>query len=154
LVSPLPEYLEADVQAHGPRAQLRVTLRPHKVPPALLRGLETLKVETNVGDQNAFTLYLNWSLIPVLESTPARLVFEGQDTLELTLRRPDGKAFALEEARIEGKGFLLSQPLDPRPAERRQLQVKRLLRGEAQALLVLKVKGEEELQRIPLVSLP
>ena len=154
LVSPLPAHLEAETQTQGPKAQLRVILRPGKVAPGILRGLETLKVETNVDDQKTFTLYLNWSLIPLLEADPLRLVFQEQDALDLKLRRSDGKPFTLEEARIEGEGFLLPEPLDPRPAERSQLQVQRKVRGEAHALLVLKVKGEEELQRIPLVSLP
>jgi len=154
LISPLPPHLEADIQVQGPKAQLRLVLRPGKLAPAVVKGLETLKVETNVGEQQAFTLYLNWSVVPLLEVDPLRLLFQEQDTQTLKLRRPDGKPFALEEARIEGDGFLLPEALDSRPGESRQLLVKRKARGESHALLLLKVKGEEEIQRIPLVSLP
>ena len=154
LVSTTPEYLETEVIAKGPKAELRVILHPLKVSPGVLEGLESLQVESNVGEQKTFTLYFQWSLIPMLACTPVRLVFEGQDTLALTVKRPDGKAFSLEEARIEGQGFSAAPTQTSGPVESLQLSIKREVHGEARALLVLKVKGEAELQRIPLISLP
>jgi hypothetical protein len=168
--SPLPPYLEAEIdpppaqprnaasgpaEERGSRGELRLTLRPAKVEPGMMAGLESITVESSAPHQPKFQLYLDWKLkLPVILSAP-RLVFlnSGEWTRNLVLQGRDGKAVQVESARIEGEGFELSPP-PAAPASRLELTVRRRAAAAAKAVLLLQLKGEPAPIRVPLSYLP
>jgi hypothetical protein len=153
LTSKLPPYLDAEIVPKGTEADLRVTLRPARLDPGMLAGLDVLKVSTNAPQQPSFTLYLDWRLtLPVLPS-PSRLVFDDPKTtlLALTLISRGGKPFHIASAKVEGDGFqLLDQP---GPASARQVLRIRRTGKTPSALLVLRFEGHAQPLRVPLVFL-
>jgi hypothetical protein len=149
LASPLPAYLQAEVAPHGPVADLRITLRPSRLKPGMLAGLEVLRVTTNAPKQPTFTLYLDWRLaLPVIPS-PSRLVYDDPKTtlLAVDLRARDGKPFRIQSVAIEGKGYELVDRPGP-AADRQTLRVRRL--GTGSALLVLHFAGTDAALKVPL----
>lgn len=155
LTTPLPEYLELEVETGVSTAEYRLTFRPGRVAPGVQLGLETLQVETNAPLQPRFTLYLDWKLRRPVEATPSRLVFLEVQTkaLELSLKRRDGQPFTLQSAAIEGQGFSL-EPLPKGPAPEHKLRLLHTGGTEAKALLILRFEGQEEPLKVPLAYLP
>jgi len=155
LTTPLPEYLEMDVETGISTSEFRLTFRPGKVAPGVQLGLETLQVETNAPQQPRFTLYLDWKLRRPVEATPSRLVFlEAQDqALELTLTRRDGQPLTIQSALIEGQGFSVG-PLPKGPAPKQKFKLLRAGNNMAKAMLILRFEGQEESLKVPLAFLP
>ena len=154
VVSELPPYLEAEVLAQGPRARVAFTLRADRVRPGMLRGLEPVRVETNVPLQPGFDLYLEWRLRHAIEAVPARLVFDQTpDTLGVRLRARSGRPFRILGAELEGAGFQAG-PLGEAAAPEQTLAVRRTATGPARAMLVLRCSGVDEPVRIPVAYLP
>ena len=150
LASELPSHLVAELIHEGPAADLRVTLRPGRLQPGTMAGLEILKVATNGPRQPLFTLYLDWRLAVPVIAQPSRLVFSDLKTtllgLELTAR--DGRPFRIRKAEIQGHGFEL---LDHPKAEsaRHMLRVRRT-GTRPEAMLVLECSNQEDPLRVPL----
>jgi hypothetical protein len=154
LAAPPPPYLECDLQAVGPRAQLAFTLRPGRVPPGMLLGLDRVRVESNAPLQPGFDLYLEWRLRRAVEASPPRLLFRqsGPDRLELKLRSRSGSPFRVLGAELEGAGFQPG-PLPAAPAAEQALAVRRTAPAAVRAMLVLRFEGEDEPLRVPLAYL-
>lgn len=155
LVSPLPEYLQSEVETEGNITELRLVFDPSKVAPGVALGLETLQVETNAPHQPKFTLYAEWTLRRVVDAKPARLVFldEKKPRLSLDLKRPDGKPFTIEVATVEGAGFTLTK-VTKGAARKHRLVVQRNAEQETRAMLKLRFQGEDEILSVPLAYLP
>ncbi len=155
LVTPLPDYLEQEIETGAHRAELRLTFRPGKVAPGIALGLETLVIESNAPHQPRFTLYADWKLRRPVEATPSRLVFlEAQvKELPLALKSRDGRPFSIQSALIEGEGFALA-PRSQTAAPEQKLGILRTGETEARALLVLRFEGQEESLKVPLAYLP
>lgn len=158
LLSELPPYLEARIaggkEAEQGRGELHVVLRASQVEAGVLQGLETFRVGTSVADQPVFTLYADWRIQPLLEVSPSRLVFDGQERSELKICRSDGKAFTLAEATLDGEGFRLERGLDQGLSIEQRVSVRRTGQGPVKAALVLGIRGDPERMRVPLVGLP
>jgi len=154
LATPLPAYLECDLQARGPGAQLAFTLRPGRIPPGMLLGLDRVRVESNAPLQPGFDLYLEWRLRHAVEASPARLLFpsSGPDRLELKLRSRNGSPFRILGAELEGDGFQQG-PLPSAPAAEQALAIRRTASAACRAMLVLRVEGEEAPLRVPVAYL-
>jgi len=148
--SEIPAHLEAQLVHEGVSAEARVTLRPERVKPGTLAGLEVLKVATNGPKQPVFTLYLDWRIVTPVTPVPSRLVFTDLKTtllgLELTSR--DGKPFRLLKVQIQGMGFeLLDTPQTA--SDRHVLRVRRV--GHTpEALLVIECSNQDSPLRVPL----
>jgi len=155
VVTPLPGYLECEVQSSGPRATAAFTLRPGRIPPGMELGLECVRVETNAPLQPRFDLYLEWRVHHPIEAIPSRVVFRdpGPDTLDLRLRARNGVPFRILEAALDGAGFQLGRP-SPAAAAEQVLAIRRSAPGGARAILVLRCSGEAEPLRVPVASLP
>lgn len=170
--SPLPPYLDVEVEAvpglpqsqepaavkpeqRGTEGALRVTLRPGRIDPGMLAGLETFTVESSAPQQPKFLLYLDWKMkLPVTLSTP-RVIFltAAEVSRKLVIEGRDGRSFQLESARLEGEGFELGKvPLAP--VGRAELTLRRKTAVSARALLLLKLKGEAQPIRVPVAYLP
>lgn len=161
----MPPYLDLEIEPPaapppgsppGPaKGVVRLILRPSRLEPGMLAGLETLAVETSAPHQPRFHLYLDWRLrLPVLLSV-SRVVFLDGQPLErsLGLTGRDGKAVALESVRLEGEGFQL-EPLPAGPAPRLDLGLRRTAAVAAKAMLVIKLKDEPDPIRVPVSYLP
>jgi len=150
LASELPPHLEAEFIHEGPAVDLRITLRPGRLKPGTMAGLEVIKVATNGPKQPLFTLYLDWRLAVSVIAQPSRLVFSELKTtllgLELTAR--DGRPFRIRKAEIQGRGFEL---LDRPTAEstRHTIRVRRT-GSTPEAMLVLECSNLEEPLKVPL----
>jgi hypothetical protein len=154
LATALPDYLECEVRAEGPRGQLAFTLRPDRVPPGMRLGLEPVRVETNAPLQPAFELYLEWRLHHAIEAMPARLVFTGpEDTLVLRLTSRQGTGFRILGAALRGDGFQLG-PLPEAAAPEQTLGVRRTAKAACRAMLVLMCSGQDEPLLIPVAYVP
>ena len=155
LASPLPPYVEGEVEAEGSRATLTFTLRPAGIQPGVELGLERIRVETNAPLQPGFDLYLGWRLRHAIEAEPARLVFQdpARPALSLTLTAMDGQPFRVLGARVEGEGFAPG-PLPVGAAPVQVLEVRRTAGATSRAMLVLTFQGPESERRIPLAYLP
>lgn len=169
--SALPSYLEADIEpipsleiraaaAAGTADQLgavgavKFTLRPSRIEPGMMAGLESITVESSAPMQPKFQFYLDWKLkLPVTLSAP-RLVFlsAGEWTRSLVLESRDRKPIQLESARLEGEGFELTKPGPA--AARLELVVRRKATATAKAFLFLQLKGEPAPIRVPVSYLP
>ena len=113
LASELPPYFDAELIHAGGSADLRLTLRPERLEPGRVAGLEVLKVATNGPKQPLFTLYLDWRLATAVVPSPSRLVYGDPKTtlLGLELKARDGQPFRILKAEIQGRGFeLLDAP--------------------------------------------
>ncbi len=154
LATALPAYLECEIRAEGPRAQLAFTLRPGRIPPGMRLGLEPVRVESNAPLQPGFDLYLEWRLHHAIEALPARLVFTGpEDTLPLRLKSRQGTAFRILGAVLEGDGFQLG-PLPEGAAPEQVLRIRRTATTTCRAMLVLRCSGQDEPLRIPVAYVP
>ncbi len=174
LASPLPPYLEAEVEsipaAPGPdapgakplpgppgtRGVLRLTLRPALLEAGVHAGLESLTVETSSPAQPKFQLYLDWRLrLPVKLSAP-RLIFltaaEREKTLTVLPREGQG-TFEVKALRLEGRGFRIPK-VPPGPRTALQVTVSRTAAAPAKATLLLDLAGEARPLRIPVAYLP
>ena len=155
ITSPLPPYLEAELQSGGAVARLGLTLRPERIPPGMRLGLELVRVETNAPLQPGFDLYLGWRLRLEIEPEPARVVFQGpgDGARNLTLTARDGSPFRILGAAVEGGAFTVG-PL-PEPGRAVQtLEIRRPGAAPARAMLVLTIQGRNRPLRVPLASLP
>ena len=150
LASEVPAHLEAEVLPGGTSAELRVRLRPERLPPGPTAGLEVLKVATNAPRQPLLTLYLDWRLVTAVVPTPSRLVFSDRQTtlLELELTARDGKPFRLLRATIQGQGFRLLE-VPGTVASRHRLRIQRT-GTTPEAMLVLQCSSMAEPLRVPL----
>jgi len=155
ITSPLPPYLEAELQSAGAVARLGLTLRPERIPAGMRLGLERVRVETNAPLQPGFDLYLGWRLRLAVEPEPARVLFQGpgERTRTLTLKASDGAPFRILAAVVAGGAFTVG-PL-PEPARPVQtLEIRRAGAAPARAMLVLTVQGQDHALQVPLASLP
>jgi hypothetical protein len=154
LATALPPYLECDLQAAGPGARLAFILRPGRVPPGMLLGLDRVRVESNAPLQPGFDLYLEWRLRRAIQASPPRLLFRqsGPERLELKLRSRSGSPFRILGAELEGAGFQPGQ-LPAAPAAEQALVIRRTAPAGARAMLVLRFEGEDEPLRVPLTCL-
>lgn len=154
LVSELPPYLEAEVHASGPSAELQLTFHPDQVEPGTLLGLEALKVETNAPLQPVFELYVDWKIEHPIEALPVRVVILDPTATEreLRLNARDGKPFTIRKAAVQGAGFRLG-PVPTTAAPAHTLTVIRTAPQSARALLVLEVADLPPL-KVPLAFLP
>lgn len=155
LTSQLPAYMEGDVEPGKSTAELRLKLRPALVSPGTRRGLETVKVSSNAPLQPDFTLYVDWTLKPLIEAEPARVVFldPKQAVKTLKLRADKGKPFRIMGAKVLGDGFQVATvPLSL--AEEHSLEVTRTAPKECKAMLELRFEGNENLLQVPLSYLP
>ncbi len=149
----LPPYLQAAVSPTGGGAEVRVTLRPARLPPGVLSGLEILQVATHVPRHPRYALTLAWHLALPVRPSPSRLVFDDLDTLELPLELTsrNGRPFRISGASVEGRGFALAAPAGP-AAPRQVLRIRRT-GTEPSALLVLHIAGQDAPLRVPLLFL-
>ncbi len=150
LACELPPHLEGELIHEGLAADLRITLRPGRLKPGTMAGLEVIKVATNGPKQPLFTLYLDWRLAVPVIAQPSRLVFSELKTtllgLELTAR--DGRPFRIRRAEIQGRGFeLLDRPTGE--ANRHTIRVRRT-GSTPEAMLVLECSNQEEPLKVPL----
>jgi hypothetical protein len=171
--SPLPPYLDAEIEPvpgqleppgtsplapsdpRGTAGAVRLTLRPSKVEPGRMAGLESITVESTSPHQPRFQLYLDWQLkLPVLLSKP-RIVFLSPDewAQPLFLKSRDGKQLRLTKTWLEGAGFTLAEPPSG-PAAQLELSIQRVATGSATAVLNLRLQDEPTLIRVPLSYLP
>jgi len=150
LASAVPAYLDAELVPEGATAELRLRLRPERLPPGMAAGLEVLKVATNGPRQPLFTLYLDWRIATAVVPSPSRLVFGDQKTthLELELTARDGKPFRILRATVQGKGFQLLDPPGPE-AVRQVLRIRRI-GTTPEAMLILQCSSMDEPLRVPL----
>lgn len=104
--APIP-HMDADWVPQGGGTELRLTLRPTRLKPGVLSGLEVVRVTTNASRQPAFTLYVDWRIARPVVPSPSRLVFDQIKTtlLGLELKARDGRPFAILKAEIQGSGF-------------------------------------------------
>lgn len=172
--SPLPAYLEAEVEAipfapgpevlvvepppdlRGTKGAVRLTFRPALVEAGVHTGLESVTVETSSPFEPKFQLYLNWRLrLPVKLSSP-RVVFldSKENEKTLTILPPEsGKKFVVRGLRMEGTGFQIPR-VAPGPRSELRLRIKRTASAPAKAMLVLDLEGEILPLRVPLAYLP
>lgn len=155
LVSPLPDYLECELEAEGPRVRAGFTLRPARIPAGMAMGLERVRLATNVPGQADLDLYLEWRVHHAVEPVPARVVFTGPvpDTLELRLRSRAGTPFRIRRADLEGEGFRVGPPPADAAVEQ-ALAIRRTASGPARAMLVLHCTGMAGPLRVPVAYLP
>lgn len=150
LASELPPYLETELIHEGTAADLRVVLRPGRLPAGTTAGLEVIKVATNGPKQPLFTLYMDWRIATPVLASPSRLVFSDLMTtllgLELTAR--DGKPFRITKAEVQGKGFTLIDR--PGPASERQVLRVRRTGKNPEAMLVLECSNQDTPLKVPL----
>jgi len=162
LESRLPDYLESEITAEGPKASLRLTLRPSKLKPGVQGGLELLKVSTNAPKQPTFDLTLAWKLKLSILAIPSRVVWDEPKNrgFDLEVKSRDGKPFRILEARIEGpkdgQGNALfthgALPVDAAPSHRIRLQCNADL--ESRGMLFLTCSGLDAPLQVPLTWLP
>ena len=154
VVTPMPDYLECEVEARGARGKVAFTLRASRVRPGVALGLEQVRVETNAPLQPRFDLYLDWRLHHPIEASPGRVVFLEPEpaALELTLRARNGKPFRVLGVDLEGQGFQAG-PVAPGAAGSQTLVIRRTARRPARALLVIRCEGEDPL-KVPVAYLP
>lgn len=154
VVSPLPPYLEVDLEAGAGVTRLGVTFRPRLAPPGARQGFERIQVETSAPLQPAFDLYLDWRLHHAVEASPSRVVFldPAEDAASLVLSARGGVPFRILAARVEGEGFRV-EGVPAGASPERTLRVRRLASAAARAMLVLAIEDQEEL-RVPLAYLP
>ncbi len=150
LASEIPPHLDAELIHEGQSANLRITLRPSRLKPGTMVGLDIIKVATNGPRQPLFTLYFDWRLAVPVIATPSRLVFSDAKTtllgLELTAR--DGRPFRILKAEIQGKGFeLLDRP--EVESARHVIRVRRLSRA-TEAMLLVACSNQEGPLKVPL----
>jgi len=155
VATPVPGYLDWELQAQGHRAWLAFTLRPGRVPPGMRMGLERVRVETNAPQQPSFDLYLDWRIHYAIEPDPPRLVFQAQDpdTLTLILKAWNGQPFRVLRADLEGPGFLLGQ-LPSAAAGEQVLEIRRTASVSARALLRIQCSGEGGVAVVPVAYVP
>ncbi|MBL0211220.1 MAG: hypothetical protein IPQ13_09970 [Holophagaceae bacterium] len=162
LESKLPDYLESEVAATGPKAALQLTLRPSKLKPGMQAGLELLKVSTNAPQQPAFDLTLAWRLkLPILP-VPSRVVWDEPKVrdFKLELKSRDGKPFRILEARIEGpkdgqgKELFTCGALPVEAAKSHELQLRCSADLESKGMLFVTCSGLDAPLQIPLSWLP
>ncbi|MCE1228376.1 MAG: DUF1573 domain-containing protein [Firmicutes bacterium] len=155
LTSPLPDHLESSIEHKGNQTMLVLSLRPEKLAPGTRLGLETLQLTTNAPLQPRFTLYAEWEVRRTVEANPPRLTFlrPKPERQVLTLKRPDGRAFALKDARIEGEGFTLLEV--PKGAKsKHRLTILRTASSECHAMLHLHFVDDDEKLDVPVAYLP
>lgn len=162
LESKLPDYLEPEVTAEGPKATLQLTLRPSRLKPGVQAGLELLKVSTNAPQQPAFDLTLAWKLkLPIL-ATPSRVVWDEPKIrgFKLELKSRNGKPFRILEARIEGpkdkqgNDLFTHGALPAEAAPSHVLKLQCFADLETKAMLFLTCSGLDAPMQIPLSWLP
>jgi hypothetical protein len=155
VTSPLPAYLETDLETVGGGTRLAVTFRPARVAPGARLGFEQLTVETSAPLQPRFDLYLEWRLIKAIEAAPTRVVFQdpAQDSAALALAARDGKPFRILSASIRGEGFRVEGLPGPGGPEQ-TLRIRRTATGAARAVLELAFEGQEAPLEVPLAYLP
>jgi len=155
VASPVPGYLDWELQAQGHRAWLAFTLRPGRVPPGMRMGLERVRVESNAPQQPSFDLYLEWRIHYAIEADPRRLVFQANDpdTLQLTLKARNGQPFRILGADLAGAGFQLGQ-LPSGAAGEQVLEIRRTVAVAARALLAVQCSGEDGWLEVPVAYLP
>lgn len=156
VVNTLPDYLEFEVDRETKgQNELRLVLRPSKIAPGTMRGLEMVKVETNAPFQPKFTLYVDWNLKPEVKAEPVRVVFlDPKLPLQsLKLERHDKKPFKIKEAKVVGEGFTVNFEKD-KTLTRHHLRVHRVAPKEIRSLLELHFEGSEEVLKVPLNYLP
>ena len=162
LESKLPDYLEAEVAAEGPKATLRLTLRPAKLKPGMQAGLELLKVSTNAPKQPVFDLTLAWKLkLPIL-AIPSRVVWDEPKIrgFKLEVKSRDGKPFRILEARIQGpkdkqgNDLFTHGPLPVEAAPSHVFKLQCFADLESKAMLFLTCSGLDAPMQIPLTWLP
>ena len=162
LESKLPDYLEAEISAAGPKASLQFTFRPSKLKPGMVSGLELLKVSTNVPQQPVFDLTLAWKLkLPIL-AVPSRVVWDEPKIrgFKLELKSRDGKPFRILEARIEGpkdkqgNALFTFSPLPKEAAPAYIVKLQCFADLETRATLFLTCSGLDEPLQVPLLWLP
>lgn len=151
----LPEYLQAEFSTKGNKVELALILRPQKIQPGVMQGLEPLVISTNAPQQPRFELYLDWKLRPPVMPEPSRIVFLEAKDLEksLHLKASEGKLFHLLEAKLEGEGFKVEN-LPVAATSECTLKIQRTALKGARALLVLHFKGQAEALNVPLAYLP
>ena len=150
LASTVPAYVDAELVHEGATAELRLRLRPERLPPGMTAGLEVLKVATNGPRQPLFTLYLDWRLATAVVPSPSRLVFADRKSkqLELELTARDGKPFRVLRATVQGKGFRLLDAPGPESL-RHRLRIRRT-GSTPEAMLILQCSNMDEPLRVPL----
>jgi hypothetical protein len=155
LASALPDYLECDLEADGPRVRAAFTLRPARIPAGMALGLERVRLATNVPGQEVLDLCLDWRVHHPVEPEPARVVFTDPRpaALELRLRSRAGVPFRILRADLEGEGFQAG-PLPGAEAVEQLLVIRRTAAGPARAVLVLRCSGMAEPLRVPVAYLP
>jgi hypothetical protein len=162
LESKLPDYLEAEVTAEGPKAALQLTIRPSKLKPGMQAGLELLKVSTNAPHQPTFDLTLAWRLkLPVL-AVPSRVVWDDPKIrgFKLEVKSRDGKPFRILEARIEGprdkqgNDLFTHGTLPSEAAPSHEIRLQCFADLESKGMLFLSCSGLDAPMQVPLSWLP
>lgn len=162
LESKLPEYLEAEVSAAGPKASLQVTLRPSKLKPGMVAGLELLRVSTNAPQQPSFDLTLAWKLKLLIEAMPSRVVWDEPKVrgFKLELKSGNGKPFRILDARIagptdkQGNALFTHGPLPSGAATSHTLKLQCFADQEATGMLFVTCSGLDAPLQVPLLWLP
>lgn len=169
LLTELPPYLEPELVHQGPKAELRLTLRPKLLKPGVQAGLELLRVETNAPRESQFSLALDWRLFLPFIPEPGRVIFENRSapSQNLTVKSADKKPFRILRAEIQGDGFaaglapkgspLASGRIGALPAKAAAshlLPIWLLATEETHAVLNLYCEGMDDPLQIPLAYLP
>lgn len=149
LESPVPAYLDKELVRRGAKGELRFTLRPGKLAPGQMQGLEVFEVKTNAPMQPHFTLYLDWNIQLPVTPTPSRLVFMDEKHHTETLKLAGDKPFRILSATVEGGGYSVGV-LPEAEAKEQSFQVHRD-DNTPQATLVLKLSGVQDPLRVPLI---
>lgn len=143
-------YLDAEIEPQGPKAELRLTLRPGKLKKGQSSGLEILKVHTNAPLQPHFTLYLDWRLKLPVDLVPSRLVFDRKDDRFQSLELKSDKPFAVEAVDFDAQLLTLSGQTRGEGTTHRLTFYRRKDKAP-DSTLRLRIKGVEETIEVPVL---
>ncbi len=162
LESHLPDYLEAEIVAAGPKATLQLTLRPSKLKPGMHAGLELLKVSTNAPRQPTFDLTLAWKLRLPIFAIPSRVVWDQPELrgMKLEVKSRNGLPFCILSGRIEGPKDKDGHPqftfsaLSKDKAAVHEVKLQCFADLECRGTLFLECSGLDSPLQVPLTWLP
>jgi hypothetical protein len=107
--APGAPFLTFAYRPDGKDQVLEVAFDGQKVPPGLLRGVETASVRFTNPRMSQLPLNIQWDLKPAITPSPAELVFQGpagqEQRHKLTLKQADGKPFRVLSSRPSLQGM-------------------------------------------------
>jgi hypothetical protein len=143
-------YLDVELEPHGSKTDLRVTLRPSKLQNGQSAGLEVLKVKTNGPLQPAFTLYLEWRIKRPVEVVPSRLVFDQVKDRFQSIELKGAAPFSIQDLEFDRSVLTLTGQTQGETTSHRLTFYRRVDKAP-DGKLSIRIKGVSEAIELPVL---